>query len=258
MEERLPNVALVINAVIGVCAGKKSKEQAVKEILAEYKDVVTLRIETTARQGIDDMIRNAPEEGVRGLSQKDFSARIVVNAKKIAANVNRFCRQEISPQQFVDALCNSDLKSVANDILEAYGIPEALGQKDAESIWNMASDEVAYAALTEVYKELRQALEDAHMAYERRLEIEAECAETVDCIIRYRSHMEQIASEYLKVRYETFESGFAAMDKAILENDINGYIAGNAEIQKVLGYNSQFTTIEEFDELMLSDEAFRL
>ena len=253
-----PNVTLIINAVVDVCLRKKSKEQAVKEILTEYKDVAVLHIEIRARQMIDDMIRSAPEKGVQELSQKEFADRTVGSVKAVAASVYRFCRKEITLQQFVDSLCDTDLKKIVNDTLEALGVPEALGQEDAESIWRMSSDQMAYAAFTEVYKELRQALVDAHMAYERRLEIEAECAESVACITRYRTQMEQIASEYLRVRYETFETGFAAMDRAIMENDIHGYLRGNAEIQKVLGYNSQFTTMEEFDDLMLSDEDFKL
>lgn len=253
-----PNMTQIINAAIAVCQGKKSRDQAVYEILGEYKNAAAFRIENGIRQRFDDMIRNSPNEGVRGLSEKDFTDRLVMCTKTIAENVHRLYRLEISPEQFMDSLINKDLKKVANDALEALGVPKALGKEDADSIWLMSSDEVAYAALTEVYKELRKALEDAEIAHERRLKIEAECRETVACITSYRIEMEQVVSKYLKVRYETFEAGFAAMDRAIMENDIDGYLGGNAEIQKVLGYRVQFSNMEEFEDLMLSDEAFKL
>ena len=203
-----PNVTFIINVVIDVVLGNKSKEQAIIEILAEYKDAVSLHIETSAKQKIDEMISSSPKEGIRELSRKEFSDRIVRSTKVVAANVYRFYRKEISLQQFVDSLCNDDLTKVVNDSLEALGIPQTLGIMNADSIWLMSSYEVAYAALTEVYKRLKQALEDAHIAHERRLKIEAECAEAVACITRYRTQMEQIVSEHLKVRYDIFESGF--------------------------------------------------
>ena len=48
------------------------------------------------------------------------------------------------------------------------------------------------------------------------------------------------------------------MNQALLENDLNGYIRGNAEIQKLLGYDVQFTNQEEFDDLMDSDLSLKL
>ena len=57
---------------------------------------------------------------------------------------------------------------------------------------------------------------------------------------------------------ETFEKGFLAMDKAILQNDINGLLSGNADIQMLLGREVQFRSEKDFDELMLSNNDFKL
>ena len=70
--------------------------------------------------------------------------------------------------------------------------------------------------------------------------------------------MEKKVSEYLNLHLDVITDGFAAMDKAIMENDADGYIAGNVEIQKMLGYKVQFTNQQEFDALMDSDEDFML
>ena len=58
--------------------------------------------------------------------------------------------------------------------------------------------------------------------------------------------------------FDTFNNGFAQMDKAIVEGDIHGYVSGNVKIQELLGKEIQFRTPEEFDDLMLSDENFKL
>jgi len=64
--------------------------------------------------------------------------------------------------------------------------------------------------------------------------------------------------QYLTQRLTAFDSGFREMDQAILDGDVDGYIRGSVEIQQALGYDVQFTTQEEFDDLMESDFAFKL
>ena len=78
-------------------------------------------------------------------------------------------------------------------------------------------------------------------------------------LIAVRSEdMERIVNQYLTDHLETFESGFMAMDKALIENDVDGYIKGNAEIQSILGYQMQFRNQDEFNHLMDSEETFKL
>ncbi len=48
------------------------------------------------------------------------------------------------------------------------------------------------------------------------------------------------------------------MDKALIENDIDGFIFGNTMIQENLGHNVQFRSQEEFDDIMSSDVLFKL
>ena len=47
--------------------------------------------------------------------------------------------------------------------------------------------------------------------------------------------------------------GFDLMDQGLASGDSDLVIRGNVMIQKVLGREPQFTTQEEFDELMGSD-----
>jgi hypothetical protein len=117
---------------------------------------------------------------------------------------------------------------------------------------------MAYTASMAAYKELRKAQEQYEEAQEVRILIEKACAESVAMIRQYREEMERVVSKYLTEHLETFESGFAAMDQAIMDGDVDGYIKGNVEIQKILGYHTQFTNQQEFDDLMDSDIAFKL
>ena len=53
-----------------------------------------------------------------------------------------------------------------------------------------------------------------------------------------------------------FESCFMTLDDAILHDDVDGFIRGNAEFQGILGGKAQFSSFNEFDGLMRSDEDF--
>ena len=103
-----------------------------------------------------------------------------------------------------------------------------------------------------------KALEDAGVAYEHRLAVEERCKKAIEMIQKYRTEMEEAVSKYFKKHHETIRAGFETMDKALLENDTDGYIRGNTELQKLLGYESQFHNQKEFDDLMDSDIPLKL
>ena len=48
------------------------------------------------------------------------------------------------------------------------------------------------------------------------------------------------------------------MDRAILEQDRDGFIHANAQMQQVLEYEPQFSSQQEFDDLMNDGDSFRL
>ena len=89
-------------------------------------------------------------------------------------------------------------------------------------------------------------------------ESEEECARSIAQMREYRESMNASVSDYLYIHAETFNEGLAAMDRAILEGDVNGFIRGNVAIQEILNYKIQFRDQNEFDALMDADTAFVL
>ena len=188
----------------------------------------------------------------------EFPGMVVGIAEKIGSSVKAYMKKEISEEQLISDLGDSDIKDVTLQVLTILGIHEKLGLPNMEEILKIAPSTVAFAASMAAYKELRKALDDLELAKEQRIQIEKSCQESVSMIRQYRGEMERIVSDYLTVRQETFESGFEAMDQALLDSDIDGYIRGNTEIQAILGYKAQFANQDDFNALMESDEAFRL
>ena len=256
--EPRPDITQIIDAIVAVCLGKRKPVEAFQDCADVYKDEFFAFAKDKACQFLEEQLRKSKEEKIRQLSENEFADRLIGSMLGIKDVISAYYNKKINIDELISGLADTGIKEVAIETVEALGVPEKMGVEDMYAVFQMSPQVVAYTALTAAYQELRKAQEDWQIAHDERLRIEAECAKVVEAVTRYRLEMDNVVSKYLTEHYSAFEKGFAAMDKAIVENDIDGYIRGNVEIQKVLGYHVQFTSQEEFDDLMLSDEAFKL
>lgn len=118
----------------------------------------------------------------------------------------------------------------------------------------VAAGRATIAIVREVASEVRE----AQLLREKRMLTEAKSALAIERLQEYETWLEGCLEEYLAEHMETFFAGFAMMDQGLMQGDSNLVIGGNVMIQQALGYDSQFTNQDEFDELMESDEAFVL
>jgi len=117
---------------------------------------------------------------------------------------------------------------------------------------------VGYALSSAFYKELVDSLKEAKIAKERRIQIEAECAEAMAMIAEYRTQAEQVINSYFQSHIQIFTSALKGMDEAVELGDINQFICAATAIQEKLGHTPSFTNIGEFDQLMESNQPFKL
>ncbi len=109
------------------------------------------------------------------------------------------------------------------------------------------------AALS-VIKEVRNGQKEAQLQHEKMLLTEAKTAHVVERFTAYRNALEERVSNYLAEDMEAFLLGFADMEKGMESGDADLVIRGNVTIQRVLGREPQFTTRQEFDAFMDSDD----
>lgn len=114
------------------------------------------------------------------------------------------------------------------------------------------------SAVLGVYKQIDVALTEKQMAYEDRIQIEAETKEYIDILVKQRIETESLIAEYMEQHSEVLDHAFDQMEIAILENNSDLFIGGNNMIQELLGKERQFSTQDEFDVFMDSDNIFVL
>ncbi len=113
------------------------------------------------------------------------------------------------------------------------------------------------AALS-IVKEFSNENKEAQLLHEKMILTEVKTASVVEKFYAYREALEERVSNYIAEDIEAFLTGFDYMKQGVESDNSNLVIKGNVIIQRVLGREVQFTTQEEFDNLMDSDDALIL
>lgn len=113
-------------------------------------------------------------------------------------------------------------------------------------------------AAVAIVKEVSYQSKEAQLIHEKLLLTQEKTALVMEQLQEYKSALEERVSTYLAEDIEAFLNGFSLMNEGMAFDDSDLIIRGNVVIQKVLGRKPQFTTQEEFDNLMESDKPLQL
>lgn len=168
--------------------------------------------------------------------------------------MRRYMAGEISGAECMSEMAHDGVGTIGSALCSTIGVAALPSATPAliGAVTGMGAAMIGYALSTAAYKELSSALKEARLAREERIRVERECAESVRMIRQYRMEMEQVVSRCLSGYRRAFESSFRTLDEAILKDDADGFIRGNAELQGILGRKAQFRSFDEFDALMRS------
>jgi len=252
------SVSLVKNVVLCAC-GEITPEEAAESVIIDTGTGLAVSY-TTAFSGtiIKGFMENSRFALVRNIANTNLPSRLVITTINIGKTMHKYFEGEIDGAECVEQLGREGFAEIGSAMFAVIG--SSLGGTSAAVtlLGGLAGAALGYVAATAVYAELSLALKEAKLARERRILIEKECDEAVKLILQYRREMQEQVGQYFTEHIETFNLGFSEMDRAICENDINGFIKGNNEIQRLLGHDVQFENQDEFDALMASDIAFKL
>lgn len=267
-------VSLMKNMVSYV-KGEETLDEAASGVLIDTgKGMSISYMATSIGTVVKGALQNASSSNLRALSKTNFASGLVTTTMDVGKTIHRYFKGDIDGAECVEELGERGLGEIGAWVYGAIGkesaavLLKSTGMTGASSgisgisllsnLGGIIGATFGYAAAVAVYKELAVSLRDAKFAREERIRVEAECAEAVKMIQQYRSEMNAVVSRYLSENIQVFLDGFEKMDQAILENDSDGFIRGNVEIQNCLGKEAQFKNQAEFDCLMTSDISLKL
>ena len=254
------SVAAIKNVVTCI-KGDISPEQAAFNVA---KDTGTAAVSSYAMAFTGTVIKGAMQNSasayVRGLARTNLETGLVLTTKNVAVITSRYFKGELSKAEYASELTKEGVgelgAAMGSTVFSNLMITSSgTAVKIASCI---AGSTLGYMAAIAVYKEVSRSIKEYNMAVEQRKLVEAECEEIVALIREYRAEMEENVEQYMSEHLDVINNGFMAMDKAIVDDDPDGFVSGNAVIQKLLGHKIQFCNQNEFDDLMLSDEDFVL
>ena len=262
-DDSLPNidVGVLINFLVDMFKSDKKERFDIIKKYAETYSKSFLRYgkifsEDFFPKTINEILERTDREEFHTLAENGFADCLVNASEEIIGIVAMYVTKQIDADEFLIRMSRTGIGEVGVKVMKAFNIDPQNFTSNPQMLLNFAAPIMAYQGLMGAYREYSKALDDLRLARESRMRVEAECQRSIEMIRAYRMEAEQRVSEYMNEHLDAFQSGFAAMDQAILANDPDGYIAGNVQIQQMLGAEIQFTNQEEFDELMDSEEDF--
>lgn len=268
-EDWMPKLEVneLISLVVSVWEEKEHRQEAAaraaKQLAQKYKKPMEVYLNAfgvfAVKTGLEQQEKlDFSKEGTEELARK-----IVEVAKTLEKTVSDYCHGKIREEDFISRLNQSGVGEIRDSFLRAAGIDPAEIKEQiqgalGEKATGVSALLVSFYASAAAYKILKESLQNATLMRENRLRIEEECARSVAQMRAYREKMNAAVSDCLYIHAETFNAGIAAMDRAILDGDAQGFIRGNVMIQEILNYHVQFRNQNEFDALMDGDAAFVL
>lgn len=254
------SVSLVKNVVACIKGDKSPKDAAIDVAQTTGEGAVVSYATAFSGSMIKGALQNSTHQMARNLSKTNFASGLITTTLDVGRTMKCYIKGEITGAECVETLGEHGVGEIGAAMFSSIGLASVAGAASplVHIIAGMTGATLGYAAATAVYKELATSLKEYELAKEERIRVEAECKEAITLIRQYREEMNQLVEQYLTKNIQTFDEGFKAMDRAIIENDINGFIRGNVEIQELLGREVQYKNQDEFDELMLSDVKFKL
>lgn len=241
-------------SIIKNCAacfnGDKEPEEAIKDVALDTGKAAAVSYSTAFTGSIiKGAMQNSKNAMLQNVSKTALPAMIVTTTLEVGKTFKRYLSGEIDGVQCFEELGEKGVGMISSSMFAGVfqvAIPIPV-------VGALIGSMVGYAFSSAYYKEVLNVFKEAKLAHERRLKIEAECAEAVKMIREYRERLEELISEYLTDHIVTFNNALNQMHTALELGDIDLFIEGNNKIINKLGKKSQFNSFKEIDDFMNSD-----
>lgn len=239
----------LIRNCVSVIKGDRSPEEAVLAVAGDTASGAALSYVTSfAGSAIKGALQNAKQNWMNQLANSSVPAMIATAVLETGKTLYRFADGQIDGTQCLMELGEKGAGIVASSIGAAIGqiaIPIPV-------VGGLIGSMVGYALSSLYYNALTSTLQEAKLAHQERLKIEAECEASIAYIREYRVEMEIAIRNYFSHHLHSFYNAFAKMQETFHTGNVDFLIEGMNDITETLGGEVLFHNIDEFDELMKS------
>jgi hypothetical protein len=255
----------IIKNFVAVAKAEKDIDDAVFDVATDTGSAVAISYSTAfTGSALKGVMQNSKSSITRGLSKSNLPATLVTVTLETGKTLSKYIKGEIDGVQCLEELGEKGTGMISSAMfaslgaagaVSVFGKSFAIGQVliPIPVVGGMIGGMVGYALSSACYGQLVSALKDAKIARERRIQIEAECAEAIHMIREYRAEIEAAVSKYLSEHITVFCMAFDEIKSALNIGDIDGFISGTNKITKKLGGKPQFENMIEFEDLMKSE-----
>ena len=188
------------------------------------------------------------------IAKSQLPGQIITAVMIVGGTLKRYASGELSTEDFITELGEKGAGYAAG----AYGFAVGQAVIPIPVVGGVVGSMIGYALSGALYGGFMETLNGAKLAHYERIRVERECQEAVRMLQEYRANIEGMISRYLKENISVFHEAFDMMKSAFDIGDADGFIFGANMITQNFGGNVAFKNMQEFDALMMSDEAFVL
>ncbi|WP_120834045.1 hypothetical protein [Helicobacter pylori] len=234
---------LLMNLYEYVGNGKDSKE-AFDQAMKDAKDVV---LSYGRAAFLKDMVSNSPNETIQSF---DGDLEGVMHLEKTGIECYKifidYGSQKIDDDELSCRLLHTGTKILGTKAMVVVGqtfIP-------IPGVGAIIGNFVGALLSKTLCENLRDALKEAKLARQRRIEIEKECRESIRQLEMYQNQFNEVFKQYFHGNVKFFNENFNNLERVLYTGDADLAIGVNNKIQERLGQKPLFNNTQEFLELM--------
>lgn len=245
----------IVKNITAVFKNEKNTGEAVRDVALDTGRAGALGYGTGfAGSIIKGAMQNSESTYIRALSKTNIAGTTVNIAITSTRILTNYFNGEIDGVQCLKMLGQEGVGMVASAMFATIGqiaIPIPV-------VGGLIGGMIGYALSSASYGLLLNALKEKEMAHKERMYIESVCAEHIKMIREYRLEIEKIINQYLSNKLEVFNEAFTGIKNALEIGDIDLFIENTNRITENFGGKPAFSTIDEFDEIMLTKTTIKI
>lgn len=246
--------ALVTNTVAVYQDNKDLKEALCDTAMATAKAAALGYGTGFAGSTVKGAMQQAKSGTFRQLSKTSLPTLVVSICLELTSSIKRYASGEIDRVKFMEEIGEKGSGMLASGMMMTVGqiaIPIPV-------VGGILGGMVGYTLSSLFYQSSLEAFRGAKRAHEEYLRIKEQCEAARAEMDRYRRQLRQLFDTHMTEIHEAMGTCFTDMDIALTNGDMDAFALSANNLAGFLGKTLAFSSMEEFEIFMVSDEPLTL